>query len=56
MRRLAKGNDASVILKLIKIMLTTQEADFDAVTKSDTTAIGDIAGELTVDKPLFNAE
>ena len=53
MRTLAKGNSADCIFKLLKVLLSTQQGDFESVVQSDTSPVRDIADELSVNKPLF---
>ena len=56
MKMLAKGTNADAILKLIKVLLDTQQSDFEAAVAGDTKALHDIADELNVEKPVMQMD
>ena len=56
MKTLAKGTNSDCIFKLIKVLLNTQQTDYDPAVQGDTSALHDIADELDVEKPLFSSE
>ena len=51
MKSLAKGTSPEAILKLIRVLLDTQQSDFFAAVAGDTSALCDIADELQVESP-----
>lgn len=55
MKTLAKGTNSDCIYKLIKVLLNTQQTDYDPAVQGDTSALHDIADELDVNKPLFSS-
>ena len=56
MKTLAKGTSSECVFKLLKVLLDTQQGDFEEAIKGDTTVLHDIADELNVSKPVFSAE
>lgn len=54
MKQLSKGTDSKPILKLIKVLLQTQQNEYLEATK-DTSAIEDIADKVEAKKALFDA-
>jgi len=53
MKTLAKGNNSNAIFKLIKVLINTQQNDFEEAIGGDTTDLLDVASQLETDRSLF---
>lgn len=52
MKSLAKGNSTAVF-KLIKVLINTQQNDYEEAIGGDTTDLLDVASQLETDRSLF---
>ena len=55
MNALAKGKSSDSIVKLLKVMISTQQEIF-AEAIQDTSGIKDITDEIETDRSLFNKD
>lgn len=55
MNALAKGKSSDSIVKLLKVMISTQQEIFAEAIK-DTSGIKDITDEIETDRSLFNKD
>ena len=53
MRTLAKGTNNDCIFKLIKVLINTQQADYEAALAGDTADILDVASQIETERSLF---
>lgn len=53
MRTLAKGTNNDCIFKLIKVLINTQQADYEQALAGDTTDILDVASQIETERSLF---
>ncbi len=56
MKSLAKGTNSDAIFKLIKVLINTQQDDYQMAVQGDTTEIEDVVDKLETDKELFHHE
>jgi hypothetical protein len=56
MKTLAKGTNSDAIFKLIKVLINTQQEDYELAVKGDTTEIEDVVDKLETDRELFANE
>ena len=53
MRTLAKGTNSDCIYKLIKVLINTQQSDYEQALAGDTTDILDVASQIETERSLF---
>lgn len=53
MRTLAKGNNSDCIYKLIKVLINTQQSDYEVALAGDTAEILDVASQIETERSLF---
>jgi len=53
MKTLAKGSNSTAIFKLIKVLINTQQNDYEEAIAGDTTDLLDVASQLETDRSLF---
>lgn len=56
MKTLSKGQSAEAVFKLIKVLFNIHQTDYEEAVNGDTKALGDIADQLEVKKPIFSDE
>ena len=56
MKELAKGNSSEPILRLIKVLINTQQEDYQEAVQGDTGAIEDIADHLETERQVYAAQ
>mmetsp|Transcript_13177 Transcript_13177/g.20519 ORF Transcript_13177/g.20519 Transcript_13177/m.20519 type:complete len:115 (+) Transcript_13177:257-601(+) len=56
MKSLAKGTNSDAIFKLIKVLINTQQSDYQMAVQGDTTEIEDVVDKLETDQELFATE
>lgn len=55
MKSLAKGQSSDAIFKLIKVLISTQQQDYQEAIGGDTNVLADIADDLQTDQQLFSS-
>ena len=56
MKALAKGNNSSAIFKLIKVLISTQQQDYEEAIGGNTMGLTDISEQLEVNQKLFGTD
>ena len=54
MKSLAKGLNSNAIFKLIKVLISTQQQDYQEALGSNTSGLNDISDQLECDQKLYN--
>ena len=56
MRTLAKGTNTDCICKLLKVLINTQQADYEQAHAGDTTQILDVTSQIETERSLFGEQ
>ena len=53
MKSLARGNSSDPIFKLIKVLISVQQSDYEQALGGDINVLGDISDNIETDQKLF---
>ena len=53
MKSLAKGSNSDAIFKLIKVLISVQQQDYEQALGGDINILGDISDNIETDQKLF---